>query len=62
MEKYRIYEGHMGGFFWTPNEPISEDDLYCETCGDGDWEIGILELDHEPSDFEMAAFAEKEGF
>ena len=66
MEKYYIYEGHLGGYFWTLYELGGDydedgyDALYCESCGDSDWEVGVLELDHEPSEAEMEAFAEKE--
>lgn len=34
-----IYENHMGGCYWT-SEPYDYDELYCETCGDSDREIG----------------------
>lgn len=66
MEKYYVYEGHMGGFYWSLEElgvdidEYGHDDLFCETCGDCDWEIGVLELDHEPSEAEMVALKEKE--
>lgn len=64
MENYYIYEGHLGGYFWTLQElggyEDGYDSLYCESCGDSDWEVGVLELDHEPSQAEMEAFAEKE--
>lgn len=59
MEKYYIYEGHLGGYYWTLYED-GYDALYCDSCGDSDWEVGVLVLDHEPSEAEMEAFAEKE--
>lgn len=34
-----IYESHMSGLF-TSDYPIDYEQLYCETCGDQDWEIG----------------------
>lgn len=37
-----IYEGHLGGLY-TSDYPISQEDLYCEQCGDSDWEIGCFD-------------------
>lgn len=34
-----LYESHLGGFYST-DESLSQEELYCETCGDWDWEIG----------------------
>lgn len=34
-----IYEGHMGSLY-TSGEPLEYEDLYCEQCGDRDWELG----------------------
>lgn len=33
------YESHMGGWY-TSEEPLDYDDLYCEECGDSDQELG----------------------
>lgn len=41
MGKY-VYENHMGGLY-TSEEPLPFDYLYCETCGDIDWELGYFE-------------------
>ena len=41
-----LYEGHMGGLFLS-EESIPWDELYCETCGDSDIEIGQFESAHE---------------
>lgn len=41
MGKY-IYEGHMGGLYCTDYSQDYED-LYCEQCGDSDWELGYAE-------------------
>lgn len=38
MGKY-IYDSHLGGLY-TWEERQSDEDLYCETCGDSDWELG----------------------
>lgn len=38
MERF-IYEGHMGGLYCTDYRQNFED-LYCEQCGDSDWELG----------------------
>lgn len=37
-----VYELHMGGLC-ASDEPIPDEDLYCEQCGDSDWEIGKFE-------------------
>lgn len=37
-----LYESHLGGLY-TADEQIELDYLYCETCGDNDWEIGYYE-------------------
>lgn len=34
-----IYENHMGGLFVSDQE-LSDEECYCETCGDCDWFIG----------------------
>ena len=39
MDKY-IYESHMGGLY-TSEYLLPWDYLYCETCGDSDWEMGL---------------------
>lgn len=39
MSKY-IYESHMGGFYATEH-PVPLENLYCEQCGDSDWELGL---------------------
>ena len=37
-----VYELHMGGLA-ADSYPISDGDLYCEQCGDSDWELGEFE-------------------
>lgn len=37
-----LYESHLGGFY-SVDEPQDSDDLYCEQCGDSDWELGEYE-------------------
>ena len=37
-----IYESHMGGVYCS-EENLDYDDLYCETCGDGDSLLGDFE-------------------
>ena len=39
QDKVYVYESHLGGLY-TSNEPLDYEDLYCETCGDSDWELG----------------------
>lgn len=34
-----VYELHMGGLS-AYDEPVPDEDLYCEQCGDSDWELG----------------------
>lgn len=34
-----VYKLHMGGLF-ASSEPIPDEYLYCEQCGDSDWEVG----------------------
>lgn len=41
-----IYESHMGGLY-AVNQYQDSDDLYCEECGDSDWEIGFAETKEE---------------
>lgn len=36
----------MGGLYAT-NQYQNYDDLYCEECGDSDWEIGFSESEEE---------------
>lgn len=38
MGKY-IYESHTGGLY-AREEAMPWEDLYCEPCGDSDWELG----------------------
>ena len=37
-----IYELHMSGLA-AYSYPIPDEDLYCEQCGDSDWELGEFE-------------------
>lgn len=37
-----LYESHLGGLYIT-EDIRSYDELYCETCGDSDWELGEFE-------------------
>lgn len=39
---FYLYEGHMGGMY-TSDESLLYEDIYCEQCGDSDWEIGYFE-------------------
>ena len=41
MGKY-VYESHMGGLY-TSEYPLPWEDLYCDSCGDSDWELGYCE-------------------
>lgn len=35
-----FYIGHLNGEIYSTDEQQDFADLYCETCGDSDWEIG----------------------
>lgn len=35
-----IYSDHLGGGLYTTDEPLTYEELYCETCGDSDQYIG----------------------
>ena len=37
-----MYESHLGGIYFS-NMNYSYDELYCETCGDSDWNLGEVE-------------------
>lgn len=37
-----VYDLHMGGLA-AYSYPIPDEDLYCEQCGDSDWELGEFE-------------------
>ena len=41
------YISHLGGNLFTSDEPLDLDDLYCETCGDYDTELGYFETEEE---------------
>ena len=34
-----VYDGHLGTFY-TTDRPMPQELLYCEQCGDYDWEMG----------------------
>lgn len=34
-----VYESHLGGLY-TYDNPLPVEDLYCEECGDSDWNLG----------------------
>lgn len=37
-----LYESHLGGLYLS-DEPIDPEYLYCEQCGDSDFELGEVE-------------------
>lgn len=37
-----IYESHLGGLYES-DEQLEYEELYCEECGDSDWELGYYE-------------------
>ena len=41
-----VYESHLGGLY-TSNDCIPSDELYCEQCGDSDYEIGSFDTFEE---------------
>ena len=38
------------GSLYTSDEPLSYEELYCETCGDSDWLIGHADTREEAWD------------
>lgn len=34
-----VYENHLGGIY-LEDERVPFEELYCEQCGDSDWELG----------------------
>lgn len=41
-----VYESHLGGLY-TSDDYIPYDELYCEQCGDSDYEIGSFDTFEE---------------
>lgn len=41
-----VYESHLGGLY-TSDDYIQSDELYCEQCGDSDYEIGQFDTFEE---------------
>ena len=41
-----VYESHLGGLY-TSDDCIPYDELYCEQCGDSDYEIGSFDTFEE---------------
>lgn len=41
-----VYESHLGGLY-TSDDYIPYDELYCEQCGDNDYEIGSFDTFEE---------------
>ena len=41
-----VYESHLGGLY-TSDDYIPSDELYCEQCGDRDYEIGSFDTFEE---------------
>lgn len=41
-----VYESHLGGLY-TSDDYIPYDELYCEQCGDSDYEIGQFDTFEE---------------
>jgi hypothetical protein len=39
VDKIYIYESHLGGLY-VDDLVLSNEDLYCEQCGDYNWPIG----------------------
>lgn len=35
-----IYEDHLSGSIYLSNKKLTNEDRYCEVCGDSDWYIG----------------------
>lgn len=35
-----VYEDHLSGSIYLSNKKLTNEDRYCEVCGDSDWYIG----------------------
>lgn len=53
-----IYESHLGGGFYVSEEPIPFEDLYCEECGDSDWEVGQADTKEEAMNLLMERYSD----
>ena len=40
-----IHENHLSGNLYASEYPLDYEYLYCEQCGDSDWELGKYDLD-----------------
>lgn len=41
-----IYESHCGGLY-TSDQPMSNEELYCEECGDSDYCVAMVSSSYE---------------
>lgn len=46
-----IYECHLSGSLYKEFEELNYNELYCETCGDFDREVGVFETGKEADEF-----------
>lgn len=46
-----FYIGHLNGNIYATDEQQDFADLYCEVCGDSDWEIGEFESGEELKEY-----------
>lgn len=44
------YASHLGGVIYSSKYKISDDDLYCESCGDSDIYLGRFETEQEANE------------
>jgi hypothetical protein len=45
-----VYEGHLGGFY-TSDEELEHDVLYCDSCGDSDQLVATLTCKQDVKEF-----------
>ena len=43
MKTVNIYKSHAWYWFYLSDIKLTADELYCETCNDSDWLIGMYE-------------------
>lgn len=54
-----IYESHMGGLY-VSDEYLDYDVLYCDSCGDSDFNIGYAETKEEAYNILKSNYFEEE--
>ncbi|MFS0643779.1 hypothetical protein [Siminovitchia sp. 179-K 8D1 HS] len=48
---YYVYESHLSGEAYVSFDQKEYEELYCEQCGDSDWELDAFETVEEAEEF-----------